>query len=98
MPKSWDYWDNKEEERMRVVTINLPIKYLQYIEKLIEWGITPSRSEYIRLATYKSIKEDNLFKERVNDVNTSERTGVDVIRIPNGDGTYDIRELLRRLE
>lgn len=57
-------WNHR---RMRVITSNLPQKYLDEIEKFMEWGITPSRSEYIRRAINTQINIDHeLIKDTDN--------------------------------
>lgn len=81
---------------MKIVTIYIPEKYHQFIEKLIEWGEVPSRSEYIRHATEKAIKEDLKFMNEVDTV--IESPNPDLIRIPIGDGTFKTHKIIRRLE
>jgi len=81
---------------MRIITINIPEQYCLFIEKLIKWGEIPSRSEYIRHATAKAIEADLKFIEKVDAV--IESPDPSLIRIPNGDGTYNEHKILRRLE
>ena len=86
------------EEKMKVTTVNLPPKLLLYVERLIEWGITPSRSEYIRNAVWRSIKEDKIIQEKVDGIISALVDDPDTIRIPNGDGTYSRHTIVRRLD
>lgn len=49
---------------MRIITINLPEKYLQAIQILNDMGVYPSRSEAIRTALHEFLaKELNMFKD-----------------------------------
>jgi len=44
---------------LRIITINVPIIDLDYIEKFIdETGLVPSRSEYLRVALRNQINRD----------------------------------------
>ena len=53
-----------ERRRMQTVTINLPIKHLDFIEGLINAGYYNSRSEFIRAAVLKFLFDNyNLIKE-----------------------------------
>ncbi len=92
-------WDHK---RMRVITSNLPQKYLDEIEKFMEWGITPSRSEYIRRAIGTQLKIDHEF---IKDTDKVIEGGYDnkieyldlkkFVRVPGIDQPFRI---IRRLE
>ncbi len=49
---------------MKIITINLPEKYLQAIKILNDMGVYPSRSEAIRVALREFLaKELNMFKD-----------------------------------
>ncbi|MFX0106268.1 MAG: ribbon-helix-helix domain-containing protein [Candidatus Hodarchaeota archaeon] len=49
---------------MKIITINLPEKYLQAIQILNDMGVYPSRSEAIRIALHEFLsKELNMFKD-----------------------------------
>ena len=39
-----------DKKRMRPITVHLPERYLKYLERLVELGLYPSRSEAIRVA------------------------------------------------
>ncbi|MFW9951192.1 MAG: ribbon-helix-helix domain-containing protein [Candidatus Thorarchaeota archaeon] len=43
---------------MKIITINLPEKYLNAIQTLNDMGIYPSRSEVIRIALRDFLKEE----------------------------------------
>jgi len=76
--------------KMCIVTINLPEKYLLYIKKLTEWGITPSRSEYIRSMAKEIIKKDFEFIKKVDEVIEADEIKVEKsVKIPEG---YDYVE------
>lgn len=49
---------------MKIITINLPEKYLAAIQVLNEGGVYPSRSEAIRVALYQFLsKEFKMYKD-----------------------------------
>ena len=54
--------------RMKIITINLPIQYLEAIQSLQDIGICPSRSEAIRTAL-REFLEDEL--KTFNDLETN---------------------------
>jgi len=92
------YYERKIDEdfRMAIVTVNLPKKMIKIIEKIRVWGLTPSRSEYVRNAVREAINVDLKFMDKVDAVIESEEPNT--IRIPNGDGTYTTHQILRRPE
>lgn len=50
--------------QMKIITINLPEKYLQAIQILNDMGVYPSRSEAIRIALHDFLsKELKMFKD-----------------------------------
>ena len=78
---------------MAIITINVPVPYLISIKKIIGWGMTPSRSEYIRTSIKESIRKDvefMMFNDHFNkakkpkDVKVPkgylERNGITVLR------------------
>lgn len=46
------------EKKMKIITINLPEKYLSAIQTLNDYGIYPSRSEAIRIALRDFLNEE----------------------------------------
>lgn len=53
---------------MKIITINLPEKYLQAIQILNDMGVYPSRSEAIRIALHQFLaKELKMFKDLEDD-------------------------------
>ena len=48
----------KSEKKMKIITINLPEKYLSAIQTLNDYGIYPSRSEAIRIALRDFLNEE----------------------------------------
>jgi Arc/MetJ-type ribon-helix-helix transcriptional regulator len=89
------YTSISEEDNMKVVTINLPKPYLAYIKTLMDWGITPSRSEYVRRAVEDKIREDMKLRLYIDEV--IEASDEDTVWIPAGDGTRRKHKILRRL-
>ena len=54
--------------KLKIITINLPEKYLQAIQILNDMGVYPSRSEAIRIALHQFLsKELKMFKDLDDD-------------------------------
>ena len=54
--------------KLKIITINLPEKYLQAIQILNDMGVYPSRSEAIRIALHQFLsKELKMFKDLEDD-------------------------------
>ncbi|MFW9970025.1 MAG: ribbon-helix-helix domain-containing protein [Candidatus Odinarchaeota archaeon] len=50
--------------KLKIITINLPEKYLQAIQILNDMGVYPSRSEAIRIALHDFLKNElKMFKD-----------------------------------
>lgn len=43
---------------MKMITINLPEKYVEVLDAMVEKGLYPNRSEAIRMATYIFVKQN----------------------------------------
>lgn len=84
-----------EDCELKIVTCNIPKKHLKYIETLCRWGITPSRSEYVRRAISKQIEDDLRTKRYIDEV--IETIDEDTILIPDYNNGKPIK-ILRRLE
>ena len=54
---------------MKIITINLPEKYLSAIQTLNDLGIYPSRSEAIRIALREFLKEELKMFDELEDEN-----------------------------
>lgn len=53
---------------MKIITINLPEKYLQAIQILNDMGVYPSRSEAIRIALHQFLTNElKMFKDLDDD-------------------------------
>ena len=86
-----------KEHSMKIVTCNLPRKHLAYINKLLEWGIVPSRSEYVRVAVANQIRNDFETKGYVEEVIEETIDNKTFIKIPGYNGDKPV-EIIRRLE
>ena len=86
--------NNHENGTMQILTINIPVKHREVIDTLVLNGVFPSRSEFIRDAIRTRLLELETLGERIESI----LNDPNVIRIPNGDGTYNEVELVRRLE
>ena len=83
----WNNFPKREENDMKIVTINVSQIHLDLIQKLVESRIYPSRSEAIRVAIRDwLLTEAKLYKKFIDPV--LENDDINTIRIPNGDGTY----------
>ena len=86
---------------LKVVTCNVPIPYLKYVDKLMKLGICPSRSEYVRRALGEQILRDFYMLDKME---TQELNNIEFeydpekyVRIPGYNGNKMV-EILRRLE
>ena len=81
---------------MRIITINIPDKFCLFIDKCVQWGLIPSRSEYIRHATELKLKKDMKFIETLNkEIESYDPTKF--VRVPGYNGEK-LMKILRRLE
>lgn len=54
--------------KLKIITINLPEKYLQAIQILNDMGVYPSRSEAIRIALHQFLTNElKMFKDLEDD-------------------------------
>ena len=60
MPKT------KSKEPMVLITFHIPLKMLKALDKLVEEGIFPSRSEAIRAAIRDLIVRENSHRNRMD--------------------------------
>ena len=88
MPK-WNH------NRMRVITSNLPQNELKIIEKFIEWGMAPSRSEYIRKAIRHQIDHDYEFVKKTDDIKAGVYDHMKFVKVPGIEVPFRV---IRRLE
>lgn len=86
---------SETKSELRIITVNIPKKYLEYIKKLQEWGLTPSRSEYIRNVVMRQIKEDLDLAKSIDHIIQPEIDPKLYVRVPNGDGTSKIYNRIR---
>ena len=84
----WNNFPKREENDMKIVTINVSQIHLDLIQKLVESRIYPSRSEAIRVAIRDwLITESKLYKQFIDPV--METDNINTIKVPNGDGTFE---------
>ena len=76
-----------------IVTVNLPEKYLDYIQELNEWGNTPSRSEYVRKAVANQIEADFKTKRYIESIVDSKDESL--VRIPDMNGKITTYKVLK---
>lgn len=78
----------REGDGMKIITINVPVRHIEYIKKLTDNRIYPSRSEAIRVAIRDwLITEAKLYNEFIDPILDTD--DINTIRVPNGDGTYE---------
>ena len=88
MPRGAKRWpENYVKGGMRVITINVPEKYIRVLQRLQDAGLYPSRSEAIRVAIREFILKDKELYTKYTEP-MIETEDINTIRIPNGDGTY----------
>lgn len=86
---------------MKVVTINVPVKYLQYIEMLTTGpgAIYPSRSECIRVAIEEFLERktrfQNIISEELNEFNGNH---TDRVRVPKPESEYKEYKIIRKMD
>ena len=47
--------DIDDRDKMRIITINVPESTCQFFEKIVRWGLMPSRSEVIRFCISRTL-------------------------------------------
>ena len=98
------YDENLDQERMYVITVNIPGHFLNFLHKLLIARRYPSRSEIIRIATREFIHKETELNRRIN--NTK---GEDLIKKINGTDTavcvpidpppnVEMHKIIKRLE
>lgn len=84
---------------MKIVTVNVPESYVDLMSKLVGPDrLYFSRSELIRAAVRAFIKKELKIAENLVKWIPPERDDETIAKIPNGDGTYNTIQILRRLE
>jgi len=91
--KPWQHGEKK------IVTVNIPVIDLKYIQKLMDEGITFSRSEYIRVAVRNQINRDTKIIKHMRDV-MADKVKLDPtkwVKIPGYNGNEPVK-IIKRLE
>ena len=93
MVKSWKHG------KMCICTVNIPLLDLQYIKKLMDKTIVPSRSEYIRAAIRHMINHDmELMKYKESIVEGEVELDPKLfVKVPGYNGNKPVK-IIRRLE
>lgn len=80
----------RKRNKMKIITINLPLEYLKYIEyQLAIYETAPSRSEWIRIAIREHIqKEVNLMKAMQKTYQADATTFDQKTHVQCGDAMY----------
>ena len=81
---------NRKRNKMKVITVNLPLQYLEFIEnQLAVYAEYPSRSEWIRCAIREFIqKEVNLMKAMQKTYQADATTFDQRTHVQCGDAMY----------
>lgn len=82
---------------LKIITVNIALEHLKYIQQLLDWGLVPSRSEYVRLAIANQLRRDFETKKYVSGVVEKKVGNRNMIRIPGYNGDKPV-EIIRRLE
>lgn len=96
-------WMEEDDNRMVIITINVPYHYLKFLHKLVYAKVYPSRSEACRVAirdfVHKEMKINKVIKnvkvedliQKINDTDTA-------VCLENGDGTIETHKIIKRLD
>ena len=90
------YQQEGSNPQMAIVTINVPVPYLASIEKIIDWGMAPSRSEYIRTTIKEAIRKDIDFMMFVDQLIEAKKPSD--LKVPKGYLEANGIKVIRRLE
>ncbi len=85
---------------LKIITINVPRLDLYYIQKFMDAGLVPSRSEYVRNAIRNQINADFetvRFEKRVVEGTEKRLDPEKFVRIPGYNGNEPVK-IVRRLE
>ncbi len=85
---------------LKIITINVPRLDLYYIQKLMDVGLVPSRSEYIRNAVRNQINRDlELVRFQKNVMEEKEEffDPKKFVRVPGYNGNEPLK-IVKRLE
>ena len=91
-------WKNHGE--LKIITINIPLEHLKYVQQLMDWGKVPSRSEYVRTAVANQIENDMKTKKYIKKVIKNPEEILEpekFVRIPGYNGDKPV-EIIRRLD
>ncbi len=89
MGRPIDFKKYETKRKNRVTTVCLPELHVNFMNKLVKSGDYTSRSEIIRSALRDWIvKESKLYEVFIRPFLASKDTNA--IRVPNGDGTYQV--------
>ena len=70
--------------KMRIVTVNIPKPYLKHIQRLLDIGLCPSRSEYIRWAVGNQITRDFEREKKMAELINKSPLPPLTVRVPKG--------------
>ena len=82
---------------LKIITCNLSVEHLKYIQQLLDWGLVPSRSEYVRTAVANQVRNDFETKRYVETVIEETINAKKYIKIPGYNGDKPV-EIIRRLD
>jgi len=83
-----------EKIPMKIITCNMPQHYISVLDSVVRKGITPSRSEAIRLAMSHGLEilEQMILKQEVlirkNKTSSTNHTPKDKVFVEIGDGKF----------
>jgi len=82
---------------LKIITVNISVEHLKYIQQLMDWGLVPSRSEYMRIAVANQIKDDFETKKYVKSVIEKTIDTKKFIKIPGYNDDKPV-QIIKRLE
>jgi len=104
---------SKRHGKMIIITVNIPEIYLKYVQQLMDKGVCPSRSEYIRWSVANQINRDLIKLEKMDkmmeniedlrrdvkkDGEFDQYDNLKYVRIPNRMNGEELVKIVRRLE
>ena len=80
---------------LKIITVNIHKQDINIIEKFIEYGVAASRSDYVRQAVRRQIKEDYKYIKKTDKITAGVYDHTNFVLVPGNDKPFKI---LRRLE
>lgn len=91
--------DYDNPDRLKVITINISLRQLKYVDILVSEGLALSRSGLIRTMLSEWLpqkaREMKEMDEKIKDHELDEEEEEGHVKVPNGDGTFKTHRIMR---